>query len=160
MLGACARDGNPCLDERQPQVDIADSPKKVIAMKRLSAALVSLTLMASPALADYLNRVVPAGGVMRGNFYLAINPDCSLVAYPTVRLVSSPANGVVSLKQGKAFPFFPAVNPRSACNRTRVPAILLEYRPNQGFVGSDSFEVNAIFPIGAERADTFNITVK
>jgi hypothetical protein len=129
-------------------------------MKRLSAALVSLMLLTAPAHAAYFTRTVAAGGVLKGNDYLAVNPDCSLLAYPTVRVVSPPANGVVSLKQGRAFPYFPPVNPRSACNRSRVPAMLLEYRPRRGFVGADSFTVNVIFPIGAERTDTFNVTVK
>ena len=129
-------------------------------MLKFSAALLGLALASSPARADYVNRVVAAGGTLRVNFYLAINPDCSLVDYPTVRLVTAPANGTVSVKKGKAFPFFPAANPRSACNRTRVPAILLDYRPSRGFVGSDTFEVNAIFPVGAESTDTFNVTVK
>ena len=129
-------------------------------MRKFCAVLLGLALTCSPAVADIANRVVPAGGALKASFYLAINPDCSLVAYPTVRLLTRPTNGTVSFRKGKAFPYFPAANPRSACNRTRVPAILTEYRPNRGFVGVDSFEVNAIFPVGAERTDTFNVTVK
>ncbi len=129
-------------------------------MLRLNAALLALTLECSPALAIYVNRVVPVGGTLKGQFYTAINPDCSLQDYPNVRVVTPPGNCVLSFRKGKDFPNFAADNPRGACNRTRVPVIYVDYRPNRGFVGSDTFSVDVFFFVGSERTDTFKVTVK
>jgi hypothetical protein len=122
----------------------------------------ALSIATSPAFADnaYYNRVVPAGGRFTGQYWMAINPDCSLLDYPTAKVVSPPSNGTVSITKGRAFPFFPPANPRSACNRRRAPATMMEYRPARGFVGSDSFTVDVIFPTGAEHTEVYNFTVK
>ena len=93
-------------------------------------------------------------------FFLAINPDCSLLGYPTVRISAQPTNGVVSVFKGKAFPRFLAPNPRSACDSRRVPAMRMEYRPRRDFVGSDSFSIDVFFRSGAEQEVTVNVTVR
>jgi hypothetical protein len=129
-------------------------------MQYFIAAALASALAASPASAAFYNKTAAANGRLAANYYLAINPDCSLVEYPTVRLVSPPANGRVVISKGRGFPYFPPVNPRSACNRKRVPAMMVEYRPGPGYVGSDSFAIDVIFPMGAERNDTYNIQVK
>jgi hypothetical protein len=129
-------------------------------MHRWIAAVSALALSCAPAFAIEVNRAVPVGGALKGIYYLAINPDCSIVDYPTVRIVSPPSSGVASVTRGKAFPSFPPFNPRSACNRRRVPAMLLRYQPERGFIGNDSFSVDVIYPAGAEQSITYNITVK
>ncbi len=130
-------------------------------MRFILLALLCLGLTSSPARADrWINRVVPAGGRLTGPFWMAINPDCSSLGYPTVRVQSPPQNGAVRIFKGAAFAYFPPYNPRSACNRRRAPAILMEYRPAPGYVGSDSFGLDIIVPSGTEQTETYNITVK
>ena len=123
-------------------------------------AVVFALIGASPAYAVYINRVIPFGGKLGNQEFLEINPDCSAMGFPTIRVTTQPTNGVVTLLKGKGFPRFPSSNPRSACNTRRVPAIVLEYRPSPGFVGSDTFTLDAFFHNGGEENVTFNVTVK
>ena len=127
---------------------------------RLFVALLLTVGFSTVASANDFNKSVRVNGVLTGLAYMTLNPDCSLVGYPSAKLVSAPSNGTVTVFKGAAFPVYESVNLRSACNRRRVPGTLVEYRPRRGFTGSDSFTVNVIYPAGYERNDTFNITVK
>jgi hypothetical protein len=131
-----------------------------MAMRRVIFALLGWAAWAAPAQADDITRVVAENGVLKNQFYLSLNPDCTLMDYPVVKITTSPANGELFLSKGAAYPNFAASNPRSACNTKRSPAMIVEYRPNQGFTGSDSFTLDVIFPSGGERTDNYNITVK
>jgi len=128
-------------------------------MRELYIAL-ALALSAQPALAIDLNRVVLMNGTLKHQFFTSLNPDCSLMAYPSITLIESPSNGKVSYDKGKAFPNFAPQNPLSACNTQRVPGLLIEYRPARDFIGADSFSLDVISPDGSEKIFKYNITIK
>jgi len=128
-------------------------------MRCLIAAL-ALGLFATSASAEYLSRTIPAGGSLKGLYYTELNPDCSLVGYPTIRLTSEPSNGRVTVVKGTAYTNYAAGNARTACNGRRSPAMLVSYQPSKGFVGSDSFSLEIFYQAGVTRSDTVNVTVK
>jgi hypothetical protein len=117
-------------------------------------------LAASPAFGKDIEKVVAAGETLKGINYASIKPDCSTGGYPTVRLVTKPSNGEVSISKGDTFPTYPKNNVRSACNSKQLPATMLEYKPKEGFRGKDGFAVTVIFPSGNEQKLTYSITVK
>jgi hypothetical protein len=127
---------------------------------RILAALLLLAGLSTSASAVYLSRSVRVNDSLKGIAYMTLNPDCSPVGYPSVRLVAAPSNGSVSIFKGSAFPVYASTNPRSACILRRRAGTLIEYRPRRNFEGSDSFTLDIIFPDGGDRTDSFNITVK
>ena len=129
-------------------------------MRFIALACMGMLVFASQARADYVARVVAANGVLDGLYYLALNPDCTLLGYPTVKVLNTPQNGEIFVSKVRSFPFYRRSNPRSVCNSRRAPSMVLRYRPHRGFVGSDGFAVDVIFPDGSERNDNYNITVK
>jgi hypothetical protein len=92
--------------------------------------------------------------------YYSIHEDCSSMGSAVARIINQPLHGTVSIREGREFPNFPQSNPRSACNKETVPATLVYYRPGPGYVGTDSFDVDAILASGADRPNHINVTVK
>ena len=83
---------------------------------------------------------VPSNGSARLGFFTALHPDCSPVhPAPVVRVSLPPQHGVVDITQAHDFAFFPPANTRSRCNTTRVPGLLVTYRPTRGYSGMDAF---------------------
>jgi len=77
-----------------------------------------------------------------------------------VRILNHPAHGTLIIREGTDYPNFAQSNPRSACNKRRVSATVVYYRPVPGYAGPDSFDLNGIYSNGTERQRHFNITVK
>lgn len=83
--------------------------------------------------------------------YYSIHEDCSSMGLAVARVINQPMHGTVSIRDGREYPNFPQSNPRSTCNKESVPATLVFYHPAPGYVGSDSFDVDAILASGADR---------
>ena len=128
-------------------------------MRFVSCAL-AWALTAGPAVADNFSKVVPAGGSLNNLGYTAVHEDCTSMGYPSVRVTSGPSNGRVMVSKGAIYPYYPQPNPRAACNRRRVQGTVLQYKPNPGYIGSDSFTVQVIYPSGTERNDSYYVEVK
>jgi hypothetical protein len=78
----------------------------------------------------------------------ATNPDCTSAGAVVLRVTQPPEHGRVSIRQSGIFPRFPEANPRSACNRRRVPGIQATYVSQRGYTGSDFVALEALFPAG------------
>jgi len=132
-----------------------------VRVRRLSAAVSLLTacLIGFAADAQTFNKSMVAGGALKLGHYASVNPDCTSKGKTVVRLSVAPTHGTIRLREGKDFSFFnsPLQQP---CNTRRVEGVTVEYRPEHGFIGSDTVGVNAIYPSGNERTETFYITVK
>ena len=89
-----------------------------------------------------------------------LNPDCSVIGIPTVRIVESSKNGNVTFEKGSGFPNYPADNLRSKCNGSAADGQVIFYMPEPGYVGSDSVTVEIIYPDGAARTRRYAIEVK
>ena len=100
-----------------------------------------------------------SGREQQVSFYLAVNPDCSSLGIPVVVVKRSPAHGSVRMAQGDTFPGYAADNPRHVCDSKKVPAILVFYTSEKGYVGPDEFDISALYANGETSADTLQINV-
>ena len=85
-----------------------------------------------------------------------VKPDCTSGALPTVRLVTAPTNGTITVKRGK----LRATNIKQ-CLALEVPALAAIYRAPPEFEGSDTIviEVRPAEGNGAPQLRRFTITV-
>jgi hypothetical protein len=129
-----------------------------IPKKSAIGALVALFATGSVADAQSASRTVAAGGVLKLAHYASVNPDCSSLGMPVVRLSVPPTHGVVTTIKTSGFSHFSGRFDQ--CNARRVAGISVEYRPERGFAGADSFSLDIIYASGRERVESFAITVK
>ncbi|RAU20440.1 hypothetical protein CU669_18490 [Paramagnetospirillum kuznetsovii] len=92
--------------------------------------------------------------------YLSINPDCSSMGNAKVTVVTKPEHGHVIVENGEAYPDFSNDNVRGHCNSRKVPAALLYYQSDSGFVGADRLVVDAVMPSGMFYRHEFSINVR
>lgn len=128
-------------------------------MRLVCVALIVVELTCR-ADAGTITRVAPARTEIEAGRYTELNPDCSFVGYPTVRITNGPTHGRVIIRKGKYYPNYSSSNPRNVCNTRRVDATIIKYKSESGYLGWDSFSVDVIFVGGSERLDDFQITVK
>jgi hypothetical protein len=93
------------------------------------------------------------------SFY-ATAPDCTSLGYPTLKLAKPPQHGQVSIEQGTAFAAFERNEPRSVCNGRKVPATVIYYTSEPGFIGTDSVAFERIGVAGAYGYHTYTINVR
>jgi len=103
---------------------------------------------------------VPVNEERKVGGYYSLHEDCSSAGPTVVRIKSEPAHGTVSIREGREYPNFGAANPRNVCNRQSAPATLVFYRPSAGYVGTDSVDIDVIYPDGVNRQYHTNIVVK
>jgi hypothetical protein len=126
---------------------------KISAVVSLTAAIVT----SSPAQAQNSKTVVAGQTLMVGH-YASVNPDCSSLGMPVVRLSAPPAHGAIRSVKTSGFSRFG--KPFQECNTRRVRGVTVEYRPEKGFTGADSFGLDIIYASGRERTEAFSVTVK
>ena len=127
--------------------------------KVVPSLLLLLAATSSTHAADQA-RTVPTGRNQRIDFFASVNPDCSSVGLPTVRLVEGPNNGVVTTDKARDFMSFPKTNIRSKCNGRRVAVLKLFYQSTTEFLGTDRIRLIVISASGGEREATYVIQVK
>lgn len=121
--------------------------------------LLLLMSVSTAATADEA-RTVPSGVNQRIDFFASVNPDCSSIGIPTVRLIDGPSHGVVTTDKAKDFMAFAPPNPRSRCNRRRVAGTKLFYQSETQYFGIDRVRLLIISGSGREREATYVIQVK
>jgi hypothetical protein len=84
--------------------------------------------------------------------YLNVLPDCSSGPLPTIRLVSAPASGKVTVKSGKV----KATNYK-ACLALEVPAYIALYKSPPDFLGDNVMTIEVKYAGG--RTEIQKITV-
>lgn len=127
MLGAC----------NKGPIVVSGAPRPIITNQG-SEAIVNRTL------------AIASDKTLKLNFVTAINPDCTLTeAQPSARATQEPSHGTLVIRKGLDFAFFNEKNPRSACNKTRVPGTIVEYVPEPGYTGPDSLAYDWFPPTGA-----------
>jgi hypothetical protein len=112
----------------------------------------------SAAQAQSISKTVAAGGVLEVGHYANVNPDCSPVGIAVVRLSPPAMHGVVRTIKTTGFANFTGTF--EICNSRRVLGVSVEYRPERGFTGRDSFGLDVIYPGGRERLYSYDLTVK
>lgn len=90
----------------------------------------------------------------------AINPDCSAAPPPTLTVLEPPAHGSVRISDEPFFFTFPTNNPRSACNRQRVPGHQAFYTADAGYAGHDKLVLQGAQATGSVRRIMVDIDVR
>ncbi|HVX75236.1 MAG TPA: hypothetical protein VHB49_03850 [Bradyrhizobium sp.] len=118
-----------------------------------------LGLLLSSASAAQAEKVVASGRPLMLDEAYATNPDCSSAGAVVMRVAQAPEHGRVSIRRAGVFPRFPASNPRSVCNRRRVPGMRATYVSQRGYVGPDFVVLEVLFPAGRGVRVTLPIRV-
>lgn len=129
-------------------------------MPMILRCLLVLLVTATAARAAEIARTVPSGKNQRIDVLASVNPDCSAIGIPTVRLVEGPDHGVVTTDRAKDFLPFPKTNIRSRCNGRRVMGLKLFCQSTTEFFGADRVRLLVISASGGEREAVYAIQVK
>jgi len=129
-----------------PQTPVATTPPQTIEGAR-------------PAQTTEVTRSATVGEKRVVSFLTQLNVDCTSVGFATVRVVEPPQHGVAAAENGTGFPNYPEGNPRSACNKQRVPGTLVSYQSQPNFAGADSVTVEVTWPKGTVRRTHYAVTV-
>lgn len=81
---------------------------------------------------------------------LALNPDCSLSKYSTVRVIQTPSHGTLVNAERMDFPGYPSSNARSECNKQKSPIHYIDYTSLPGYLGPDYVEIEHISSDGTD----------
>jgi len=129
-------------------------------MLRVVIVAVGVILSSVAAQAQYGARVALSGVPIVLGEYASVNPDCTDAGRPTVRLTQNPEHGRLIISNASIFPFFREANPRSSCNRRRVPGVVVKYVSQRGYTGTDSAGLEIFSSRGTARTASFNIAVR
>jgi hypothetical protein len=120
----------------------------------------SCFLLALPALASAQTQTIerqvkgkPDTNINAGIF-TTLRRDCTAGPLPVVRLVTPPAHGKVTVKQGR----LRATNLKQ-CLGTDLPAFIAIYRSVQDFTGQDLFTLEVIGAGGKSQIQRITVTV-
>jgi len=104
---------------------------------------------------------VVSGERQRIDFISVLNPDCSSAGYVTVRVITPPAHGELTIEKGIDYPSYPKDNQRYQCNLKKVPLVNAYYRSIPGYLGVDTVTIEWISPIiPVAKTQTFMIAVR
>ena len=129
-------------------------------MKRPTLAALGL-LLALPALAFAQQNAVQQREVkgkpdtdINAGLFATIRKDCTAGPLPAVRLVTPPAHGKVTVKQGK----LRATNIKN-CLGMELPAFVAIYRSAHDFIGQDRFTLEVVGSNGKTQVHQVTVTV-
>jgi hypothetical protein len=128
-------------------------------MRTVTIAVVAGLVAWSGAASARTFNVVSGGSVRVAQAY-SLNPDCTPIGKPAIRMTQPPQHGRVTIRSARIYPAFPASNPRIVCNTHRVPALEGVYIADRGYVGTDSSSFEIIYGSGNYRQYTVSITVR
>jgi hypothetical protein len=107
-----------------------------------------------------ISPVAVAGTPLRLGHFANLNPDCSPIGEPDVRVSKPPDHGVVTVRAGEGYTNFVPANPRNHCNYRPTPGVNATYTAQRGYAGPDTVALDIIFPTGEERQLAYNLSVK
>ncbi|NTG84521.1 hypothetical protein [Rhizobium rhizogenes] len=87
----------------------------------------------------------------------SLNPDCSMLALPKVRVLEAPKHGKLEINSEAIFPT--ASGFYKKCNATRVRGTVEYYTSDKGFVGKDRIVTRSSYGDGLVQDATTNINV-
>jgi hypothetical protein len=107
-----------------------------------------------------LSPVAVTGKPLRLAHFANLNPDCSPIGEPDVRVTKTPDHGVVAVGVGEGYTNFVPANPRNHCNVRATPGVNAVYTSSRGYTGPDTVALDVIFPTGEERQFSYSLNVK
>lgn len=91
---------------------------------------------------------------INAGIFVTVKRDCTAGPLPAVRLLTPPAHGKVTLKQGR----IRATNLKQ-CLGIDLPAFVAFYRSTRGFVGQDNFIIEVTGADGKVQVQRITVTV-
>ena len=91
---------------------------------------------------------------INAGIFATIRKDCTAGPLPAVRLVTPPAHGKVTVKQGK----LRATNVKN-CLGMELPAFVAIYRSARDFIGQDRFTLEVVGSNGKTQVHQVTVTV-
>ena len=135
-------------------------------MKNLRLTALAFGLLLSSAFAEealeqkQFNRVVGSGKNQLVGFYTSLNPDCTSRGDTDIRITKQPEHGSVETKPATNFPSYPKEHVRAKCNEHKVRGVQVNYKSAEKYIGSDEFELLALFPSGFAWEVHYGISVR
>ena len=124
----------------------------------MRAVFVVLTLLLSLS-AAHATKFVASGRPLKLYHAYSTNPDCTSAGTAVLRVAQGPEHGRVTIRHTGLFPRFSEANPRSVCNRRRVPGVEAVYVSQRGYLGADLVVLEVLFPAGRGERVTLSIQV-
>jgi len=119
-------------------------------------ALPTLALAQEPSQTPTVDRQIkgkPDTNINAGIF-ASVRQDCTAGPLPVIRLLTPPAHGKVTMKQGR----LRATNLKQ-CLGVEVPAFIAIYRSAKDFVGEDNFTLEVIGTSGKSQIQRVIVTI-
>jgi hypothetical protein len=91
---------------------------------------------------------------IRAGIFATIRKDCTAGPLPAVRLITPPAHGKVTVKQGN----LRATNVKN-CLGMELPAFVAIYRSERDFIGQDKFTLEVVSSNGKTQIQQITVTV-
>ena len=91
---------------------------------------------------------------INAGIFTTVRQDCTAGPLPVVRLVTPPAHGKVTMKQGK----LRATNIKQ-CLGMEVPAFVAIYRSAKDFIGQDNFTIEVTGAGGKTQVQRITVTI-
>jgi hypothetical protein len=131
-------------------------------MKLAIAALVFAEFAAwgsTPAGAIHYHRAAQSGQVTMMRRYGNWHRDCQS-QLGVVRPLSKPAHGKLSTRQVSGLIKSNRFNPTDSCIGRTIEMVQIDYRPDPGYRGADTFSIEASWGANRRGVDTFSIDVR
>ena len=91
---------------------------------------------------------------INAGIFTTVRQDCTAGPLPVVRLVTPPAHGKVTMKQGRL-----RITNLKQCLGLEVPAFIAIYRSTKDFVGEDNFTLEVTGTSGKSQIQRIIVTV-
>ena len=91
---------------------------------------------------------------INAGIFVTIRKDCTAGPLPVVRLMTPPAHGKVTVKQGNL-----RMTNLKQCLGMELPAFVAIYRSAQDFIGQDTFTIEVIGAGGKAQIQRITVTV-
>lgn len=88
-----------------------------------------------------------------------INPDCTVLAVPDVKVLQPPAHGKLSIEKAATFPKSNSEIYRK-CNSHKVMGRVTYYTPDKGFTGKDRMKLRVSYINGVFDDGVITVNVK
>ena len=132
----------------------------IMALGLAAAGLGAAVLLTRPAPEGIRNaRAVHSGQREQVAFFYDLLANCEVEGYPEITVLRGPAEGIVSVEKGKAYPRYTRENIRFECDRNPAGAMLVFYQSNANYRGRDSFTITVRFPESQTWTESYSVNV-
>ncbi len=108
---------------------------------------------------DYnYNRVMATGTTLLLGHLAQVNPDCTSRGAITIRVLSGPSSGAIRIVHRADYGHF--TSDFAQCSSRKVLGESVYYTPQNGFIGTDTVQLDVFGPSGGELTMYFTVTVK